>query len=40
MGGMRDLKAIVELRTADFHAIFPDGKVGDRQVMERYSRQF
>lgn len=35
-----DLKAIVALKTADFHAIFPDGKVGDSKVMEEYSRQF
>jgi hypothetical protein len=35
-----DLKAIVELKTADFHAIFPDGRVGDAKVMEQYSRQF
>src|SRR5919112_464500 len=36
----RDLKAIVALKTADFHAIFPDGRVGDSQSMEQYSRQF
>lgn len=36
----QDLKAIVGLKTADFHAIFPDGKVGDSKVMEQYSRQF
>jgi hypothetical protein len=36
----RDLRAIVGLKTADFHAIFPDGRVGDAQVMEQYSRQF
>ncbi|HKQ52046.1 MAG TPA: nuclear transport factor 2 family protein [Pyrinomonadaceae bacterium] len=36
----RDLKAIVALKTADFHAIFPDGRVGDSKVMEQYSRQF
>lgn len=36
----RDLKAIIGLKTADFHAIFPDGKVGDSKVMEQYSRQF
>lgn len=35
-----DLKAIVGLKTADFHAIFPDGRVGDSKVMEQYSRQF
>jgi ketosteroid isomerase-like protein len=36
----RDLKAIVALKTADFHSIFPDGKVGDSQLMEQYSKQF
>lgn len=36
----RDLRAIVGLKTADFHAIFPDGRVGDSRVMEQYSRQF
>jgi ketosteroid isomerase-like protein len=35
-----DLKAIVALKTADFHAIFPDGRVADSKVMEEYSRQF
>lgn len=36
----RDLKAIVGLKTADFHAIFPDGRVGDSRQMEQYSKQF
>ena len=36
----RDLKAIVGLKTADFHAIFPDGRVGDSKTMEQYSKQF
>ena len=36
----RDLKAIVGLKTADFHVIFPDGRVGDSQLMEQYSRDF
>ena len=36
----RDLKAIVALKTADFHSIFPDGGVGDSKVMEEYSRRF
>ena len=36
----KDLKAIVELKTPDFHAIFPDGRVGDSKVMEQYSKQF
>jgi hypothetical protein len=35
-----DLDAIVRLKTADFHAIFPDGKVGDSQMMKQYSKQF
>ncbi|MGH9956140.1 MAG: hypothetical protein ACREBC_03295 [Pyrinomonadaceae bacterium] len=28
----RDLKTIVGLKTADFHAIFPDGRVGDAKA--------
>jgi hypothetical protein len=36
----RDLKTIVGLKTADFHAIFPDGRVGDSKLMEQYSKQF
>jgi uncharacterized protein DUF4440 len=36
----KDLKAIVGLKTADFHAIFPDGRVGDSKLMEQYSKQF
>lgn len=36
----KDLKVIVGLKTADFHAIFPDGRVGDSRMMEEYSRQF
>jgi ketosteroid isomerase-like protein len=36
----RDLKAILALKTADFHAIFPDGKIGDCKTMEEYSKQF
>jgi ketosteroid isomerase-like protein len=36
----QDLKAIVALKTADFHAIFPDGRVGDSKQMEQYSKQF
>jgi hypothetical protein len=35
-----DLQAILKLKTADFHAIFPDGKVGDCKTMEQYSKQF
>ena len=36
----RDLGAIVALKTADFHSIFPDGRVGDAKTMQEYSRQF
>jgi hypothetical protein len=36
----RDLRAIVGLKTADFHAVFPDGRVGDSKMMEQYSKQF
>jgi hypothetical protein len=36
----RDLKTIVGLKTSDFHAIFPDGRIGDSKVMEQYSKQF
>jgi len=30
-----NLKAIVELKTSDFHTIFPDGSVGDSKMMEQ-----
>ena len=36
----KDLAAIVGMKTADFHSIFPDGKVGDATTMAEYSRQF
>lgn len=36
----KDLKAIVALKTADFHTIGPDGRVADARMMEEYSRQF
>ena len=36
----KDLKAIASLKTEDFHAIFPDGRVGDVKTMEQYTRQF
>lgn len=36
----KDLKAIVALKTQDFHAIFPDGRVGDSKLMEQYSKDF
>lgn len=35
-----DLKAIVALRTPDFHSVFPDGRIGDSKLMEEYSQQF
>ncbi len=34
----KDLKAIIALKTSDFHAIFPDGRVGDSKLMERAER--
>src|SRR5215211_5292425 len=36
----KDLKAIVALKTSDFHAIFTDGRVGDSKLMEQYSKDF
>jgi hypothetical protein len=36
----KDLKAILALKTSDFHTIGPDGKVNDARMMEEYSRQF
>ncbi|MEK6336023.1 MAG: hypothetical protein AABM67_13925, partial [Acidobacteriota bacterium] len=36
----KDLKAIASLKTPDFHAIFPDGRVGDVKQMEQYTKQF
>src|SRR5882724_133607 len=36
----KDLKTIASLKTPDFHAIFPDGRVGDVKQMEQYTRQF
>lgn len=36
----KDLKAIAALKTSDFHAIFPDGNVGDVKTMEQYTKQF
>jgi hypothetical protein len=36
----KDLKAIVALKTSDFHAIFTDGRVGDSKLMEQYSKEF
>ncbi len=36
----KDLKAILALKTSDFHTIGPDGRVNDSRMMEEYSRQF
>ena len=36
----KDLKAIVALKTSDFHAFFTDGRVGDSKLMEEYSKEF
>ena len=36
----RDVKAIAALKTADFHAIFPDGRIGDVEVMKEHTRKF
>lgn len=36
----KDEKAIAALKTADFHAIFPDGKIGDVETMRAYTKRF
>jgi ketosteroid isomerase-like protein len=36
----KDLKAVMALRTSDFHTFFTDGRVGDSKLMEQYSRDF
>jgi hypothetical protein len=36
----KDEKAIAALKTADFHSIFPDGKIGDVQTMRTYTKRF
>lgn len=36
----KDLKAIAALKTSDFHAILPDGRVADVKVMEQNTKQF
>jgi ketosteroid isomerase-like protein len=36
----KDTKAIADLKTADFHAIFPDGKIGDVETMRAYTKRF
>ena len=36
----KDLKTIAGLKTSDFHAITPDGRVNDVKMMEQYTKQF
>jgi ketosteroid isomerase-like protein len=36
----KDLKAILALKTVDFHTFFPDGRIGDSKLMEEYSKNF
>lgn len=36
----KDIKAVMLLRTDDFHSIAPDGKLLDRAAMERYTGGF
>lgn len=36
----KDLKEIASLKTADFHAVFPDGRIGDVVTMAQYTTQF
>lgn len=36
----KDLAAILALKTPDFHAVFPDGRVGDSRLMAQYSKDF
>ena len=36
----KDLRAIIGLKTSDFHVLFTDGRVGDSKLMEQYSREF
>jgi ketosteroid isomerase-like protein len=36
----KDFAAIADLKTEDFHAIFPDGRVGDVRTMQEYTRRF
>lgn len=36
----KDLKAILALRTTDFHTVLPDGRVTDSKLMEEYSKGF
>ena len=36
----KDLKTLASLKTSDFHAITPDGRVNDVKMMEQYTKQF
>src|SRR6266850_7329361 len=36
----KDMKAVMALRTGDFHSITPDGKLHDRAAMEEYTGGF
>jgi ketosteroid isomerase-like protein len=36
----KDVKAILALKTSDFHTFFPDGRIGDSKLMEEYTRNF
>jgi hypothetical protein len=36
----QDLKSIASLKTQDFHAIHPDGRIGDVREMEEYTKRF
>jgi hypothetical protein len=36
----KDEKAIAALKTADFHSIFPDGKIGDVETMRAHTKRF
>lgn len=36
----KDLKAILAVRTSDFHTVLPDGRVTDSKLMEEYSKGF
>ena len=36
----KDIKAIVGLKTPDFHAVNPDGSVSDARQMEQYTKQW
>lgn len=36
----KDFKIIASLKTADFHAFFTDGRIGDVKTMEQHTRRF